>query len=166
MCFYAQTAFSCGDWKWGNMMERCPRQHRIGETCGAKLVHPDHIVDRSGDLCKICQEIEVKRRRLQKLQDNIMRWEPQGNTFAASLEKAKNERSEMLQKMRDLNARRASVMFRGNSAEVPAPSGPSFSYGGSGENYADNNQNGDGSGGGGSSQSGRYNSNSPYSLRR
>ena len=148
------------------MMERCPRQHRIGETCGAKLVHPDHILDRSTELCKICQEIEVKRRRLQKLQDNINRWEPQGNTFAASLEKAKLERTQMIQKMRDLNARRVSVLFRGTSTETAAPSGPGFSYGGSVESYSDNNQGGNTSAGGGSAHGGRHNPNSPYSLGR
>lgn len=128
MCFYSQTSFECGDWKWGNMMEQCPRQHRIGETCGAKLVHHESSTQRPGELCRICQEMEVKRRRLQKLQDNINRWEPQGITFKASLEKAKLERAQTIEKLKELNSRRSSVLFRGPAAGSDAQSGTSFSY--------------------------------------
>lgn len=110
MCYYARKDFSCADWRWGNMMERCPRQHRIGETCGAKLAHPDHIEARP-EPCKTCQEIEVKKRRLSKINENIARWTAERGRFAALLEKAENERSQLLEKLNELQSQRTSVLY-------------------------------------------------------
>jgi len=107
MCYFAQTRYVCGDWKWGNMVERCPRQHRIGETCGAKLVAEENVIPTS-ELCRICQEIEVKKRRLQKTMENIARWWPQGSQFASSLDKAKLERAQFIEKINELESRRTS----------------------------------------------------------
>jgi hypothetical protein len=90
MCYYATTDYVCGDWKWGNMKERCPRQHRMGETCGAKLVHHESVT-KSDQECKICQEMQIKVRRLRKEQDNIARWRKEGTKFLASIEKAERE---------------------------------------------------------------------------
>lgn len=135
MCFFAQVSYGCGDWKWGNMMERCPRQHRIGETCGAKLVHPDHVDNRPAEVCKTCQEIDVKRRRLQKLQENIGRWEPQGSTFAASLDKAKAERAQVIEKIKELNAKRTSVVFRGAGQDNGSQGGSSYTYAANSRGY-------------------------------
>ncbi|KAI1623697.1 hypothetical protein EDD37DRAFT_632216 [Exophiala viscosa] len=45
MCYYARVDYRCGDWKWGNMKQRCPRQHRMGETCGAKLLDHESLVN-------------------------------------------------------------------------------------------------------------------------
>lgn len=73
MCFYARTDYACGDWKWGNMKEQCPREHRIGETCGAKLSHIDSNIT-SPQLCRICTEITAKRRRLAKAQADLTRY--------------------------------------------------------------------------------------------
>lgn len=105
MCYYAQTTYTCGDWKWGNMTERCPRQPRIGETCGAKLVAEEQVV-RKNEECKVCQEIGVKQRKIQKLRDNIYRWNAEGSSFQASLEKAKREAIELAQKVKSLESRR------------------------------------------------------------
>lgn len=107
MCYFAQTRYACGDWKWGNLVERCPRQHRIGETCGAKLVATENV-DRIPELCRICQEIEVKKRRLQKTAENIDRWAPQGSQFASSLAKAKLEKAQFIEKIGELESRRTS----------------------------------------------------------
>lgn len=92
-------------------MERCPRQHRIGETCGAKLVHSDYI-EKKSDPCRVCQEIEVKKRRLQKIEDNIRRWNAEGDKFAHSLGKAKGEQDQLIEKIKELSYRRQSVIFR------------------------------------------------------
>jgi hypothetical protein len=73
MCFYARTDYACGDWKWGNMKERCPREHRIGETCGAKLSHIDSNIE-SPQICKICTEIMAKQRRLAKARTDLARY--------------------------------------------------------------------------------------------
>lgn len=113
MCYFARKDFACGDWKWGNMMERCPRQHRIGETCGAKLVHTEYIESRP-ELCKTCTEMEVKKRRLQKVCENISRWAVEKGRFAASLEKAEVERDILVEKIKELHSQRPSVAFRGD----------------------------------------------------
>lgn len=106
------------------MMERCPRQHRIGETCGAKLAHPDHIEARP-EPCKTCQEIEVKKRRLARLNDNIVRWTAERGRFAALLEKAENERNQLLEKLNDLQAQRTSVVYgMGGQRSATYPSIP------------------------------------------
>ncbi|KAK5085362.1 hypothetical protein LTR05_004646 [Lithohypha guttulata] len=123
MCFYARKDFACGDWRWGNMMERCPRQHRIGETCGAKLVHHDYL-ERRSEPCKVCQEIEVKKRRLQKTCENISRWSPQRDTFAALLEKAENEKDELVEKIKQLNSQREAVKAKLSGDRAMAPIDP------------------------------------------
>lgn len=154
MCYFAITDYSCGDWKWGNMMERCPRQHRIGETCGAKLIHQDHVT-KNPDTCKICQDIEVKRRRLVKVEDSIRRWTPEKEKFAASLDKARCERDDLIERIKTLYSRRQSVMFRqggdrsqqaSSSADqggsnVLAPSrGNSYTYSSQGQGYSASGQ--------------------------
>lgn len=90
MCYYEQTAYICRDWKWGNMKERCPRQHRMGETCGVKLVH-DGYLTHSNEKCRVCKDIEIKQRKLDKEKQNIARWSKEGKKFLASIEKAENE---------------------------------------------------------------------------
>lgn len=130
-------------------MERCPRQHRIGETCGAKLIHQDHVTKNS-DMCKVCQDIEVKRRRLSKVEDSIRRWTPERERFAASLDKARTERDELIERIKLLHSRRQSVQFRtgtdrpgqgsggGNGGSNPLlPNrGNSYTYSSPGAGYA------------------------------
>lgn len=116
MCYFARKDFPCGDWKWGNMMERCPRQHRIGETCGAKLVHPDYIEPQE-TACKTCLEMAVKQRRLAKVSENIIRWAAEQDRFAASLEKAELERDQLQEKIKELHYQRPSVVFRGGGGD-------------------------------------------------
>lgn len=113
MCYYATTDFACGDWKWGNMKLRCPRQHRMGETCGAKLVHHESVT-KSKDNCRLCDERMVKERRLQKEKDNIARWSREGNKFSASIEKAQRESATLEQTIRELWAKRPSIAMKVN----------------------------------------------------
>ncbi|KIW16308.1 hypothetical protein PV08_06359 [Exophiala spinifera] len=122
MCYYARTDFSCRDWKWGNMKQRCPRQHRMGETCGAKLVDPDNVINVQ-DQCRICKEIEVKQRRMQKELDNIARWRREGDKFRASIEKAQREARMLQETIDELHSRRASVRYQlRNEARLPTMS--------------------------------------------
>lgn len=62
MCFYARINFNCGDWKWGNMKQRCSRQPRIGETCNTKLVDTENLTIVDED-CGKCQKKAVGNRR-------------------------------------------------------------------------------------------------------
>ena len=113
MCYYATTDYRCGDWKWGNMKLRCPRQHRMGETCGAKLVHHESVT-KSPEDCRLCQEITIKQRKLQKERDNIARWSKEGNRFSASIEKAQREERSLENMIRDMWNRRPSIMTKKN----------------------------------------------------
>ena len=118
MCFFARTDYRCGDFKWGNMKHRCPREHRIGEHCGAKLVDAENQRYEDDD-CKFCQDIETKKRRLRKEQDNIRRWQSDSrNSFRASIEKATRESQNLVDQINELTQRRPSVkLSRGNAAE-------------------------------------------------
>jgi hypothetical protein len=113
MCYYATTDYVCGDWKWGNMKERCPRQHRMGETCGAKLVHHESVT-KSDQECKICQEMQIKVRRLRKEQDNVARWRKEGTKFSASIEKAERESGALREQIEEMYSRRPSIAMKMN----------------------------------------------------
>ena len=91
MCFYDQTVFGCGDFKWGNCKQQCPREYRSGETCGMKLVmncYPDNSTK-----CKTCVRIDTVLRKREKECSNIKTWqkdEKAGKKRSASIEKAYN----------------------------------------------------------------------------
>jgi hypothetical protein len=106
MCHYEQTVFTCGDWKWGNMRERCPRQHRMGETCGSKLIHHDFL-SQSVEKCRVCKDVDIKKRKLEKERQNIERWRKEGRKFLASMEKAENEVERLLEAIQVLENSRA-----------------------------------------------------------
>lgn len=105
------------------MMLRCPRQHRIGETCGAKLVHHESVT-KSATICKICEEINTKRRRLAKTEANIKRWSLEPDKLAASLERAQREAKELSEKIQELHSRRPSIATRPGVGVLNGPSSP------------------------------------------
>jgi hypothetical protein len=86
MCFYEQSRFTCGDWKWGNFREHCNREYRMGETCGMKLVY--QTVNQNGK-CKYCDKVDTKLRKRQTEVDRIARWQREGRN-PASIEKSKD----------------------------------------------------------------------------
>lgn len=110
MCYFARIDYECRDWKWGNMKQQCAREWRTGETCGAKLSHEMYTTYDSG-YCKICQDIQVKRRRIKKEEENLARWRREPQRFKASIEKAEAERDALLRTVAELNAKRPSVAF-------------------------------------------------------
>lgn len=75
MCFYEQTVFSCGDWKWGCFRDRCAHEHRTGETCGLRLIH--HTEYRRAT-CHTCKSIETKKNRRLGGQKRIEKWRQEG----------------------------------------------------------------------------------------
>ena len=95
------------------MKERCPRQHRMGETCGAKLVHHESVT-KSDQECKICQEMQIKVRRLRKEQDNVARWRKEGTKFSASIEKAERESGALREQIEEMYSRRPSIAMKMN----------------------------------------------------
>jgi hypothetical protein len=76
MCYFEQTRWACGYWKWGNFRQQCNSEYRTGETCGLKLVYD--TTEQPGQ-CKICDQIDKKSRRLEKMNQDIRRWLEEGN---------------------------------------------------------------------------------------
>ncbi|KAH7228903.1 hypothetical protein BKA60DRAFT_549935 [Fusarium oxysporum] len=64
MCFYDQSLWACGYWRWDGFRQRCPKVHRIGETCGLKFIFE---TSRISTPCKICSNISIKQRRIDRL---------------------------------------------------------------------------------------------------
>ncbi|KAH6974815.1 hypothetical protein EDB80DRAFT_595303 [Ilyonectria destructans] len=87
MCFFEQTRWACGYWKWGIFREQCNKEHRIGETCGLRLIYK---TKHERTTCKICQDMSKKNRRLAKTVSDIQRWRREG-TCPATRERAEHE---------------------------------------------------------------------------
>ena len=92
------------------MKQQCAREWRTGETCGAKLSH-DQCMSRSDSYCKICQDILVKKRRIQKEEENLARWKREPHRFRASIEKSESERVLLMRLVNELERRRPRVAF-------------------------------------------------------
>ena len=60
MCYFDQTRWSCGYWRWGHFRQQCNKEYRMGETCGLKLVYETRV---ESDVCKLCHDTEKKQRR-------------------------------------------------------------------------------------------------------
>ncbi|KAF3070270.1 hypothetical protein V8C43DRAFT_272601 [Trichoderma afarasin] len=87
MCYFEQTRWSCGYWRWGHFRQQCNKEYRMGETCGLKLIYetkPDP------DVCKLCHDTEKKRRRLAKMTLDVERWKVEGNR-TATIERTEEE---------------------------------------------------------------------------
>ncbi|KAF2653849.1 hypothetical protein K491DRAFT_633138 [Lophiostoma macrostomum CBS 122681] len=85
MCFFDQHRFVCGDWKWGHFRQHCAKEYRVGETCGMRLIMQTVPV---GQKCKFCEKIDTKMRRRQAEVERVHRWQRQGHTFKASIDKS------------------------------------------------------------------------------
>ncbi|KAF2183997.1 hypothetical protein K469DRAFT_710372 [Zopfia rhizophila CBS 207.26] len=91
MCYFEQTIWACGAWRWRNFRERCYKEHRIGETCELKLVYSPN---RKGNARKVCDQISTKNRRIKKMMADIERWQREGNR-TASIERADTDIAEL-----------------------------------------------------------------------
>ncbi|KAK4643779.1 hypothetical protein QC761_405170 [Podospora bellae-mahoneyi] len=89
MCYFEQTRWNCGYWKWGTFRQQCEKEYRTGETCGLKLVYSWQPAQGP---CKICEQKCKKERRIDKMLNDIQRWQREGNR-RATIEKT----------MRDVN---------------------------------------------------------------
>ena len=112
------------------MKLRCPRQHRIGETCGAKLVHEESVERPSGP-CRKCEEIETKKRRWRKENENVQRWSREGDKFKALIEKAQREKQTLEEQIQKLARERVSVIY-GLQIDPVARGSTMIDFGGNG----------------------------------
>ncbi|KAI0907393.1 hypothetical protein F4824DRAFT_233968 [Ustulina deusta] len=98
MCFFDQTRWACGFWRWGHFREQCNKEYRTGETCGLKFVYN---TTSEPEVCKLCKDIEKKQRKYNKLSSDISRWSRETNR-SASIEKAQRDIVEVCQAIRNM----------------------------------------------------------------
>lgn len=110
MCYYEQTRWSCGYWKWGNFRQQCNKEYRTGETCGLRLVYETAYL---GEQCRKCEQMGKKQRRVCKMLDDVARWKLEGNR-RATIEKTQRDIAEVQLQIQELwdehEARKRSVV--------------------------------------------------------
>ncbi|OAQ58110.2 hypothetical protein VFPPC_11318 [Pochonia chlamydosporia 170] len=79
MCYFDQTQWACGYWRWGHFRQQCNKEYRMGETCGLKLVYEIKV---EHDVCKLCHDTEKKQRRYDKMYRDVQRWQQEANRNA------------------------------------------------------------------------------------
>ncbi|KAI1116551.1 hypothetical protein F5Y14DRAFT_68290 [Nemania sp. NC0429] len=99
MCFFDQTRWACGYWRWGHFRKQCNKEWRTGETCGLKFIY-NTIAD--PDICKLCKDIEKKQRKYNKLMSDVDRWSREANR-SATIEKARREIVEVTQAINSMS---------------------------------------------------------------
>ena len=104
MCWYDNYKYACHDWKWGNHKERCDKQHRMGETCGLRLIHTTIVLP---EKCATCIKIERKQRRLSRCMSNLKRWRKQRTQRKASIEVAGQEAAVLIRVIGSLDYERS-----------------------------------------------------------
>ena len=115
MCYFDQTVWSCGYWRWGHFRQQCNKEYRMGETCGLKLVYETRFEQ---DSCRLCHDIDKKVRRCEKMSRDVQRWQREGNRNA-TIERTCSE-------MRDVQSQIARMeeehQNRARSTQVRNPS--------------------------------------------
>ncbi|KAI0123258.1 hypothetical protein BJ170DRAFT_641277 [Xylariales sp. AK1849] len=104
MCFFEQRRRACGFWRWERFVSRCHKEHRIGETCGLKLIWITHHTNSD---CKLCLSISKKERRIRKMTSDITRWEREANK-PATIETTKRQLKQLLEELQRLQYRHKS----------------------------------------------------------
>ncbi|KAF2157239.1 hypothetical protein K461DRAFT_289575 [Myriangium duriaei CBS 260.36] len=103
MCYYDVLVFTCGDYRWDKFRGRCPREHRMGETCGTKMLYSQIA---SAAKCKYCQKIDVKLRKRQFELNRYNRWVAEGSKLRASMELSLQTIAELDAEIQRLTAQR------------------------------------------------------------
>ncbi|KAH8659487.1 hypothetical protein BGZ61DRAFT_465422 [Ilyonectria robusta] len=86
MCYFDQVVWACGNWKWGKFRQQCNKEHRIGETCGLKLVYGRQDEAKK---CKVCDQVTKKENRIERTTER-MAWLREWKYFA-SVERCEEE---------------------------------------------------------------------------
>jgi hypothetical protein len=97
MCYTDMIKWQCGYWKWGKVREPCDKQYRKGETCGTNEVY--EIYHRN-EVCELCQDIEKKELRLDKMGQDVEKWRQEG-THQATIERTASEMLQVLAQIYD-----------------------------------------------------------------
>lgn len=103
MCFYNQKRFACGDWNWTSFASQCNYEYRTGETCGMRLVNATEFTPTQ---CRLCEKIETKYRRRQAELERLERWQREGGTLVASIDRSRRIILELEQEICQLQSER------------------------------------------------------------
>lgn len=98
MCYFDQTRWACGFWRWGHFRQQCNKEYRMGETCGLKLVYETRA---EMDVCKLCHDREKKQRRYDKMSRDVQRWQREGNR-SATIERTCGEMQEVWMQIQNM----------------------------------------------------------------
>lgn len=124
MCYFDQTTWSCSFWKWGNFRQPCTKVYVTGETCGLKLVYNTNY---KTNQCKLCDIMGKKRRCQYKIQQDVERWNKEGNR-RANIEQAESDLAELEDQTNKIWAEHEAVCRRldsdGSISLTPLPSRP------------------------------------------
>ncbi|CEI68813.1 unnamed protein product [Fusarium venenatum] len=118
MCYFDQTRWACGFWRWGHFRQQCNKEYRMGETCGLKLVYE---TKNDPEVCKLCSDIEKKQRRYDKMYRDVQRWQREGNRDA-TIERTCIEMSEVagqMHRMREEHAHRLYTLGQDLKTDLP-----------------------------------------------
>ncbi|KAK1656862.1 hypothetical protein BDP55DRAFT_568450 [Colletotrichum godetiae] len=121
MCFFEQSLWACGLFKWGNMRNQCLKEKRIGKTCGLRLIYATTY--HKGP-CKICQDLSRKSRRVQKMNSDIARWRLDGNR-PATIEATGEELRLLQNSVRNLQTRHLAGTIFGSKRQSENDAKPS-----------------------------------------
>jgi hypothetical protein len=95
MCYFEQSRWTCGYWRWGHFRQQCNKEYRIGETCGLKLIYE---TNQKPDTCQLCQDAGKKQRRYEKMYHDMQRWQSEGNRNA-TIERTCGEMLDVLEQI-------------------------------------------------------------------
>lgn len=88
MCFYDQNIFSCGDYRWGTLRQRCNENDRNREPCESKLVSRTLVVN---EKCETCQEIEQWHQSLMTESEYIRGLQRQGSEYSNDIQSSREK---------------------------------------------------------------------------
>lgn len=85
----------------------------MGETCGMAPRPLDGHIYRRQEQCVWCTKMQPKKRKIEKAESDIRRWQQDGaNNWRSSIEKAQKEIAELRAQLTELNNKRTSVLRR------------------------------------------------------
>jgi hypothetical protein len=120
MCFYDQKLFACGDWEWTQFAHQCIYENRTGETCGMKLIN---LTRYDSNNCRLCEKIQTKIRRRQRVLERLERWSREGRGLVATMSRSQLLVSDLEEEISQLQHRRydsTSKRFSSRSKEISA----------------------------------------------
>lgn len=123
MCFFEETVWACGCWRWGNLGQQCLAERRIGQTCGLKLIWSRKTREQD---CQLCLLIARKERRVERMIRDIARWMLEGNRVA-TIDKTRGDVEELRQSITCLRDRRGPDHLRYLGHRMDVSSAPAMS---------------------------------------